>query len=64
MSKFPPIHSCLCEHIAHSDRNERTPNGNPGHTYGARYHPTFLVNVKTPYGTFLVCKDCAKDCHR
>lgn len=44
------------------DREKRTPNGNPGHKYGVRFHELAVVNVKTPYGTFRVCRDCADDC--
>ncbi len=54
---------CQCEHIAHMPgSNKRTPAGNPGHHYNVCFHESFLVNVHTPYGDFLVCKDCAKDC--
>jgi len=52
---------CECEHIAHCEKNERTPNGNPGHDYGASFAQ--LEAVQTWYGAFFVCKDCAEDCY-
>ena len=55
--------NCECEHVSHLDTNARTPNGNPGHIYGAAGWLN-LQPVKTPYGTFHVCKDCADDCLR
>jgi hypothetical protein len=56
---------CECEHVAHSrNREHLTPNGNPGHKYGVRYALSYLVKVKTTYGTFEVCKDCADDCYQ
>lgn len=54
---------CDCEHIAHMEAHERTPNGNPGHTYQAKFADTFMTAVITPYGTFNVCKDCRNDCY-
>lgn len=51
---------CECEHAAHFERDKRTPNGNPGHKWGAKF--ATRVPVKTPYGTFHVCVDCASDC--
>lgn len=60
------MHSCQCEHVAHLDYDKRpqplTPNGNPSHKYGARFHDSYLGGVETPYGKFVVCKDCARDC--
>lgn len=52
--------NCQCEHISHLDKNEKTPNGNPGHKYGAKFYD--LRSVKTPYGIFHVCADCENDC--
>lgn len=52
---------CQCEHISHFENAQATPLGNPGHSYGRRFHP--VVPVKTPWGTFEVCTDCSKDCH-
>lgn len=55
---------CECEHACHfPDEHKLSPNGNPGHRYGAKFAPRYLVAVTTPWGTFLVCKDCDKDCH-
>lgn len=52
---------CECEHAAHfHDEGKKTPFGNPGHKYGQDFHK--LESVKTPYGTFKVCVDCAVDC--
>jgi hypothetical protein len=63
---------CECEHIAHGDmfgkpediafRNRTTPNGNPGHKFGAKYDSSYLQTVNTIYGTYHVCRDCAQDC--
>ena len=63
---------CQCEHAAHFLEHERvqrvpaplTPNGNPGHRYGQDFSDLFIVGVRTPYGTFSVCKDCARDCYQ
>lgn len=53
---------CECEHEAHfGDGN--TPNGNHGHKYGVYFAHHYIVPVKTAYGTFNVCKDCAGDCY-
>jgi hypothetical protein len=56
------VEPCRCEHIAHTAREARTPNGNPGHSYGVRFSPSLLRDLKTPYGVFRVCADCADDC--
>lgn len=53
---------CQCEHLAHFDKLWLTPNGNPGHQWNTRFNSKILVPKKTPYGTFKVCPDCAKDC--
>jgi hypothetical protein len=54
--------NCQCEHIAHLEKSRRTPNGNPGHKYGAQFMR--LKEVKTAYGTFHICLDCWQDCHQ
>ena len=51
---------CQCEHIAHFVHEELTPNGNPGHKHGTRVYT--LIPIKTEYGIFMVCEDCAQDC--
>ena len=53
---------CACEHISHFEKLKHTPNGNPAHDYGMGFSPLFMTTVKTLYGTFRVCKDCAEDC--
>lgn len=55
---------CQCEHRAHAAQphNWMTPNGNPGHKYGVAFDRQQVVEVKTPFGRFTVCKDCAADC--
>ena len=53
---------CECEHIAHNDRHWLTPNGNPGHNYGARFAPEYTTHVQTTYGKLKVCLDCYFDC--
>jgi hypothetical protein len=53
---------CECEHESHFGESY-TPNGNPGHSYGARFSENFLRKVQTPYGQFTVCTDCANDCY-
>jgi len=55
-------HRCQCEHIAHFDTTKQTPNGNPAHPYEINYFESYLTRINTNYGTYLVCKDCAKDC--
>jgi len=52
---------CECEHIAHASK-QLTPYGNPGHTYGVKFSTSYMEKIKTPSGTFNVCKDCARDC--
>lgn len=53
---------CQCEHVAHFDLAQRTPNGNPGHGYGSEFHPHVMQVVETISGKFTICPDCAKDC--
>ena len=61
--------SCECEHLSHdpesfgtSGQRTMTPNGNPGHDYGAKFSIGYLSAIKTDYGTFVVCVDCSNDC--
>jgi len=54
-----PTLPCQCEHTAHFGGGRRTPNGNPGHDYGARFAPDAIVRVPG----FTLCPDCAADCH-
>ncbi len=54
---------CECEHEAHFDRKQHTPNGNPGHRADTFFHLDAIVPAKTPYGTFMVCLDCSRDCY-
>lgn len=67
MIKINILKKCECEHAAHfkdtMPRAPLTPNGNAGHKYNASYYETYLVMVKTPFGTFRICKDCADDCY-
>lgn len=59
---------CGCEHTAHffgstlDGPRQHTPHGNPGHAYGTRFVLRVLAPLKTAYGTFTVCADCASDC--
>lgn len=53
---------CECEHLAHLEKGIITPNGNPGHKYGATFSQLHMQVVETPYGSFYVCSDCAHDC--
>lgn len=57
---------CQCEHGSHFLNGDygatQTPNGNPGHAFGIKYFERYLRIVKTTYGRFEVCKDCAEDC--
>ena len=55
--------TCECEHVGHTEPGEHTPNGNPGHKYLAKYHDSYVKRVKTPYGVFQLCRDCAEDCY-
>ena len=54
---------CECEHASHFDHSKFSPNGNPNHKYGIKYNDKFIQSIKTPFGTFNVCRDCAKDCY-
>lgn len=56
------MRKCECEHQSHMDKDMHTPNGNPAHKYGVAYSNRYMQDVKTPFGTFHVCKDCAEDC--
>lgn len=51
---------CECEHISHTEPSKFTPKGDVGHAYGDTFGS--LARVKTSYGTFSVCEDCADDC--
>jgi hypothetical protein len=57
---------CECEHVSHFWKKDETrplsPNGNPNHRYGHKYHRHYTRRVKTPLGHFRVCKDCLEDC--
>ena len=54
---------CQCEHAAHfRDEHELTPNGNPGHYYGAHFREAYVTTVDTGFGPFVVCFDCVLDC--
>lgn len=53
---------CECENVCHFDANEGSPNGNPGHLYGIKFYGAYMRTVRTSYGEFRVCKDCAEDC--
>lgn len=47
---------CQCEHVSHIEPDRH----NVAHEY---YAPVPSVQpVKTPFGTFHVCTDCAGDC--
>lgn len=50
---------CQCEHVAHFERQKRTPNGNPAHSYGKKFAERVLVRMNLSYE---VCKDCSEDC--
>ena len=58
---------CECEHVAHGSESYpsyyKTPHGNPGHDFYAVFAETALVKVKTPFGIFRCCPDCASDCY-
>jgi hypothetical protein len=54
---------CECEHFAHfPDAGQNTPNGNPGHRYGATFAPRTMVKVRHAHVIERVCSDCANDC--
>lgn len=52
--------ACECEHAAHFDCE-----GQPqvGHDYWALFNRFTVSNVKTPYGTFAVCRTCRETCY-
>lgn len=70
-------HPCQCEHGCHMhgprasahfgvDKNaprQMSPDGNPSHQYGTEFFLGVMSRVKTPQGTYIVCKDCEEDCH-
>ena len=53
---------CECEHLAHFDRDARTSSMNPGHSYGRRFAPGDMREVRTEFGAFQVCKECSDVC--
>lgn len=60
---------CECSQEAHfhgtdGEPNALTPNGNPGHLYGAKYAAGYLYTFRTMYRLLVICKDCAQDCYR
>lgn len=56
---------CECEHACHhADTGAVSPNGNPGHRYGAKFVVGKLVTVRTDGQTERVCPDCAADCRQ
>ena len=59
---FSNAFTCQCEHACHTDKAKRSPAGNPGHRYGQIFALSAERRVRTAWGTFLVCYDCAKDC--
>lgn len=60
--KRKPIHlhsaACECEHAAHFS-SRLTPQGRPGHAYGAKILATRLTTVMPG---LRVCPDCLTDC--
>lgn len=60
MTTYP----CECEHASHFDKNCLSPDGNPGHRYGAKFVARYVTVVKTSCGPYRVCRDCADDCNR
>lgn len=64
----PGNRRCECEHIAHASSEypleikALTPNGNPGHEFYTQFNERAIVHVRSPYGIYRVCKDCAADC--
>lgn len=70
MKLLPGQRYCECEHAAHFPEDvpetgvTHTPNGNPAHNYGAVFVESNVVGVRTPYGIFHVCRDCAADCYQ
>lgn len=57
------LKSCECEHLCHfKEENFLSPNGNPGHEFGAKFNSDLMAITATTYGHFTVCPDCTKDC--
>lgn len=54
--------TCECENASHfSIRDDKT---TPKHIYGHMFPDYFMETVKTPYGTFRVCRNCRDVCHQ
>lgn len=51
--------TCECEHVAHLDVFPQQAVGHAHHAYMELFECNDLVHVKTVYGTFRMCKDCA-----
>jgi hypothetical protein len=58
------LKSCECEHEAHFLKHgANTFKGHRPHKYGVYFAESYVIPVKTPLGTFNVCKSCADDCY-
>ena len=57
---FAPITGwCQCENLCHC--HDESPD-KPGHEYGATFDVEDLTEVRTIFGRFVVCVDCARTC--
>lgn len=57
--------ACSCENEHHFDDKWNVPGPHRSthhHEYGEVFGKSELVEVKTPFGTFEVCKACADNC--
>jgi hypothetical protein len=63
-SSFSSRIRCECEHICHLSNLRNSPNGNPGHRHGQSFDIVYVKTIKTEYGTYILCRDCADDCHK
>jgi hypothetical protein len=62
----PMFDGCECEHVCHfhDDGRQLSPHGNLGHLYGVKFALHYLREITVPgAGTFIICRDCANDCH-
>lgn len=57
------LDTCECENKAHFSirAGDKTI---PKHIYGHMVDSSNMTQVKTPYGTFNVCRDCRNNCHK
>ena len=65
LSKGKIEHACECEDMTHfrDDHGYKEGQRHQGHGYGEIFQLNHTEEVKTEYGKYIVCRDCAEVCH-